>query len=270
VAPDARILPVRVVDREEPVDPVVLARGIWYATDHGARVINLSIAGTEDNRYVRDAVAHARAADVVVVAATGNQQRGSQRLPSFPAAYDGVLGVGAVDQAAKQLSSSQTGPYLDLVAPGGGVLAATRAGGHQYWEGTSFAAAFVSGVAALVRQAWPRLSAGQVVRRILATATPAPGGVGLVNPGRAVLDGLVSGRAAVLPPVSLRPAAAARAAPPAATWPLVIGSCVALVIVLVGAPVLRRGRRHHWRPRRAAAVAEVPVPADPPDHIFTL
>ena len=101
LAPGATVLPVRVAEREEPLDPVVLARAVWYAADQGADVINLSIAGGQDDRYVRDAVAHARAQDAVIVAAAGNQQRDGRRLPSFPASYDGVLGIGAVDQAGR-------------------------------------------------------------------------------------------------------------------------------------------------------------------------
>ncbi|MFD1152741.1 S8 family serine peptidase, partial [Saccharothrix hoggarensis] len=153
VAPGARVLPVRVADRNldgdtgavNALDPVVLARGIWYAADQGAKVINLSLAGQEDNRYVRDAVAHAVAMDAVVVAAVGNRQPDDgSRLPSFPAGYDGVLGVGAIDIAGDRVAGSQVGDYVDLVAPGAAVAGATRAGGHAYWQGTSFAAPFVA------------------------------------------------------------------------------------------------------------------------------
>jgi membrane-anchored mycosin MYCP len=258
LAPGARILPLRVVETEQPVDPVVLARAIWYAADHGAGVINLSIAGTGDNRYVRDAVAHAHARDAVVVAAAGNLQRGERQVPSFPAGYAGVLGVGAVDQAGNRLSSSQTGPYVDVVAPGGGVLAATRAGGHQYWDGTSFAAAFVSATAALVRQAWPRLSADQVAERIVATAIPAPGGVGLVDPYRAVTDGLVDEPPTAIAPVAARQRAPDRGTPAEPVGRLVAVCGAATLIVLTGSAVLRRGRRHRWRARRAGP---------PPDRI---
>ena len=268
LAPGASILPVRVVEREEPVDPVVLARAIWYAADHGADVINLSIAGTTDDRYVRDAVAHARAKDVVVVAAAGNLQRDGRRLPSFPAGYDGVLGVGAVDQAGNRLSSSQTGPYVDVVAPGGGVLGATRAGGHQYWEGTSFAAPFVAATAALVRQAWPRLTADEVTARIVATTTPSPGGVGLVDPYRAVTDGLVRKAPAA--------ASAVRVDRPPSTRDPVTGVALALLVaagavaavVVAGAVVLRRGRRQRWTPRRTEPAAGPAAPADPVDELW--
>jgi subtilisin family serine protease len=159
---------------------------------------------------------------------------------------------------------------VDVVAPGGGVLAPTRAGGHQYWEGTSFAAGFVSATAALVRQAWPRLTAAQVAARIVATATPAPGGVGLVNPYRAVTDGLVAGSPAVAPPVRVARPAPADDAPSRAVWLVVGAAATAVLVLMTGAAVLGRGRRQRWRARPAAPLPEPEPPgaADPP-QLFT-
>ena len=291
LAPGASILPVRVSERDltdtgqvAAVDPAVLARGIRYAADQGAKVINLSLAGTADDRYVHDAVAYARAKDALVVAAVGNGQQGATQRRSFPAAYDGVLGVGAVDQTGTRLTSSQIGPHVDLVAPGGGVLGATRAGGHQYWQGTSFAAPFVSATAALVRAAWPELTADQVAERILATATPAPGGrgsaaygAGLVNPYRAVTDGLVTAPPDGLSAMTLTPEDPERARVAArweatgrtARWSLgAAGTAVALA--LLAALVLTRGRRSRWRARRARPLPEQPAATEPPDQVFLL
>lgn len=292
LAPGARILPVRISERDltengqvEAVDPLVLARGIRYAADQGAKVINLSLAGDTDNRHVRNAIAYARSKDALLVAAAGNVRQGNAGRPTYPAAYDGVLGVGAVDQTGKRLSSSQTGPHVDLVAPGGGVLGATRAGGHQYWQGTSFAAPFVSATAALVRAAWPKLTADEVARRILATATPAPGGrgspgygAGLVNPYRAVTDGLVTGSPEAQPPVTL-PVVDPEQARTAAWWAstgrtarltLTVAGGGAVLAIIV-ALVLGRGRRVRWRPRRATPVPIEPDLAEPPDDdVFLL
>ncbi|RKR91902.1 type VII secretion-associated serine protease mycosin [Micromonospora pisi] len=291
LAPDAGILPVRVTDRDltdtgqaAAIDPAVLARGIRYAADQGAKVINLSLAGTADNRYVRDAVAYARGKDALVVAVAGNGQQGTTERTLFPAGYEGVLGVGAVDQTGTRLPSSQIGPHVDLVAPGGAVLGATRAGGHQYWQGTSFAAPFVSATAALVRAAWPTLTADQVAERILATATPAPGGrgspaygAGLVNPYRAVTDGLVTAPPAGLAALTLtaedperaRTAARWEATARTARWSLgAAGGAVALG--LIAALLLGRGRRARWRARPARPLPEQPTPAEPPDQVFLL
>ncbi|MGH3392238.1 MAG: type VII secretion-associated serine protease mycosin [Actinomadura sp.] len=229
LAPEARILPVRVSDRAvgengaaERIDSKVLARGIWYAVKSGAKVINLSLAGTAKNHYVEDAIRNARSKDVVVIAAAGDSRQGESG-PAYPAAYPGVIGVGAVDQSGVLLSGSQTGPHVDLVAPGGDVLAAVRAGGHRYWDGTSVATAFVSGAAALVRARRPELSADEVAERLKATATPTPGGpgspaygAGLINPYRAVTDGMTT--ASPAPPPTVRPAAADPVREHAVAW----------------------------------------------------
>jgi membrane-anchored mycosin MYCP len=289
LAPGARILPVRIAERELAdngaalaLDPAVLARGIWYAAEQGAKVINLSFAGAGDNASVRDALAHARAKDALVVAAVGNGGPDAAGLPSYPAGYDGVLGVGAVDQAGVLTAGSQVGAFVDLVAPGAGVLVAARAGGHRYVDGTSFAAAYVSATAALVRAAWPHLSAEQAAARILATATPAPGGrgstaygAGLVSPFRAVTDGLVSTPSRAPEPVALPPVDPA-AARTAAWWNLTGRAARAALLsagvlaVLIGccAWVVGQGRRNRWRARRTA-VAPVSV-AEVPDDLFAV
>ncbi|MBK1789095.1 type VII secretion-associated serine protease mycosin [Prauserella sp. ASG 168] len=292
IAPGARILPVRISERDltdngasEPVDPAVLARGIWYAADQGAKVINLSLAGTVDDRFVRDAVAYARSKDALVIAAAGNAQEDTlPGEPSYPAGYEGVLGVGAVEENGQRLGNSQIGPQVDLVAPGGAVLGATRAGGHEYWQGTSFATAFVSGTAALVRAAWPELSADEVARRLVATATPAPGGAdsqaygaGLVNPARAVSDGLsdeVPRRIADPEVPEPDPDAVA-----AAAWWDRMGTTARLTAGAAGAAAVAavvltwlvvRGRRGRFRARRAEPPAARASADELPEEMFLL
>jgi membrane-anchored mycosin MYCP len=292
VAPDARILPVRISDRDISdqgqalrIDPQVVANGIRYAADQGAKVINLSLAGHDDFPAIRQAVAYAAAKDVVVVAAVGNaQQDASTELPSYPAAYDGVLGVGAVDIDGARLPGSQIGPYVDLVAPGVKVLAATRVDGHAYVDGTSFAAPFVAGTAALVRAAWPQLTAAQVVARLEATASPARGGLGsdaygagLVNPYRAVTDGLYPGKPASLPAYVPQPPDQARldrtaweqSTSTSAVW-LTIAAAGGIVLAAVAAVILPRGRRRRWQPGRTASVPAEPPVSEPPDQLFLL
>ncbi|WP_434446639.1 type VII secretion-associated serine protease mycosin [Lentzea sp. E54] len=279
LAPQARVLPVRVTDRDvteqgapSALDPVVLARGIWYAADQGAKVINLSVAGSADNQYVRDAIAYAQSKDALVVAAAGNTQDGEDPGPAtFPAGYDGVLGVGASDPAGTRMPASRIGPQVDVVAPGVGVTTTTRAGGHNYQNGTSFAAAFVSATAALVRSAWPQLNAREVATRIMATASPAPGGeggaygAGLVNPYRAVTEGLSPASPAPLPDVVVPPEdpELVRAASwwSRTTWHtrLTAGAVLgAAALLLLLALVLRRGRQGSWRPRRTEPVSVLP------------
>lgn len=266
VAPGARILPIRVSERDaseqqgEAVDATVFAGAIRYAVDAGATVINISLSMYADQKPVREAVRYAQRHDALIVAAAGNAH--SQQGPdpvTYPAAYPGVLGVGAMTIDGSRLPSSQVGSYVDISAPGGGVLAATRVRGHRYYDGTSFATGFVSGTAALVRAADPQLPATEVAARLIATATPASGpadqyGAGVVNPYRAVQDVLSTTKPAVLPPVrpsTVDPAAERRTA----AWNLasrevqriavLAGICA--LLVLIAAIVVPLGRRRGWR-----------------------
>ncbi|MGO1050031.1 type VII secretion-associated serine protease mycosin [Crossiella sp. CA198] len=293
IAPGARILPVRVSDRDltdnggaAAIDPVVLARGIWWAVDQGVKVLNLSVSGPVDNGHIRDAVAYAVSKDVLVVAAAGNQQPDSPfaSRPSYPAAYPGVLGVGAIDIDGAKLPASQLGDFVDLVAPGVGVLGPTRAGGHTYFTGTSFAAPFVAGTAALVRARWPELSAAEVTRRLLATATPARGGkgspgygAGVVDPYRAVTDGLSAVAPAPVPPLT-HPAPDVARLSAEAWWrnageqakagaAAAVGAALLAVLIAV---VLPRGRRRRWAAGTADPLPATPVREELPEQVFLL
>ncbi len=246
-------------------------------------MINLSLSGYSDFPAIRDAVAYARNKDVLLVAAAGNRQ-GKGLGSSFPAAYDGVLGVGSIDIEGARSSGSQIGPYVDLVAPGAGVLGATRIGGHTYWTGTSFAAPFVAGTAALVRAAWPKLSATEVTRRILATAAPARGGkhspdygVGLVDPYRAVTDGLSTKDPLMLPPV-LDPPVDEAGLRELAWWDRAGAGAElgagAVIVAIAGTVILAwtlpRGKRRRWVANRRAALPAGRARQEPPDQIFLL
>jgi membrane-anchored mycosin MYCP len=289
-APDATILPVRITDRElnddgqpTPIDPGTVAQGIRWAADNGAKVINLSLSGYGDFKPVRDAVAYAQSKDALLVAAAGNRQEdGGGPRKSFPASYDGVLGVGSVDIAGARSNGSQIGRYVDLVAPGEGVLAATRVAGHTYWTGTSFASPFVAATAALVRAAWPRLTAPEVAERIVATAAPARGGrgsqeygAGVVDPYRAVTEDLSAAGPAAVPRV-VDPPRDLAAERELAWWDRVatgakIGVGLVVLAIVVAALVawaLPRGRRRRWQPARARALPAAPERQEPPDEIF--
>ncbi|MER5332246.1 type VII secretion-associated serine protease mycosin [Micromonospora sp. NPDC002717] len=202
LAPGARILPVRVSEQQvvegresgRTVGAEDFARAIRWAVDHDADVLNLSVVLYADNPAVRAAVGYAVERDVVVVAAAGNLHDSGDPRP-YPAAYDGVLGVGAIGADGARSPFSQTGEYVDLVAPGSDVLMAAPGQGHHRAEGTSYAAPFVAATAALLRQYRPELSAAQVAQRIMASADPAPGGgggggygAGVLNPYRAVTE----------------------------------------------------------------------------------
>ncbi|MEU9824834.1 type VII secretion-associated serine protease mycosin [Micromonospora chersina] len=269
LAPDARILPVRVSEQQvvegresgRTVGAADFARAVRWAVDHDADVVNLSVVLYADDPAVRAAIAYAVRRDVVVVAAAGNLHDSGDPRP-YPAAYDGVLGVGAIGADGTRVAFSQTGPYVDLVAPGSDVLMAAPRQGHHRAEGTSYAAPFVAGTAALVRQYRPELDAAEVARRIVASVDPAPGradgyGAGVLNPYRAVTEstsGPAAGRGtrAALPvdrPDAAEVARQARRTKARHRALLVAGAtgATALVVVLL-AVVLPRGARRRWQP----------------------
>ena len=192
VAPQAGILSVKITN-SDTFPGQVTAQAIRDAVSLGANVINLSLATTVSTPALQAAVQFAQARNVVVVAAAGNDSAGGATGPFYPAAYPGVLSVGAIGPDGSLASFSDTRTPVSVTAPGIGVTSAYPgtfpAAYNPGDNGTSFAAAFVSGIAALVRASYPDLDEAQVVARITATADgPAgPGtGHGMVNPVQAV------------------------------------------------------------------------------------
>ncbi|BCJ59023.1 type VII secretion-associated serine protease mycosin [Micromonospora endophytica] len=266
LAPDARILPVRISEQQvvegrgsgRTVGADDFARAIRWAVDNGADVLNLSVVLYADHPAVRAAVAAALARDVVVVAAAGNLHGSGDPRP-YPAAYDGVLGVGAVGGDGVRAAFSQAGAYVDLVAPGTDVLIAAPGRGHHRAEGTSYAVPFVAATAALLRQYRPELSAVEVAARIVATADPAPEGgygAGVLNPYRAVTEtGGVphpAGSPVVLADEGTDPALVAQQARRVdarrrAVWMAVAG-VLTVAAIAVAAVVVPAGVRRRWRP----------------------
>lgn len=190
IAPKAKILPVRVLDRDNRYDDaMIVAKGVRWAVDHGARVINLSLGGNGSSPALAAALDYAFAKDVVVVACTGNASTSSSSGVWYPAREPGVIAVAGMEKAGTVLwSGSITGKETVVTAPATQLYGA-RPGGYWRVQGTSFAAPMVSGTAALVRSRWPTMSAAEVVNRIIKSAKDrGPGGrdnqygYGLVNP----------------------------------------------------------------------------------------
>jgi type VII secretion-associated serine protease mycosin len=173
LAPKAKILPVRVLNKENRYsDATTVANGVRWAVDHGARVVNMSLGGTGSSEALAEALDYAFAKDVVVVACTGNISPPSSTQVWYPAREPGVLAVAGLshDERDQPLwTSSITGPQTVLAAPAADLLGA-RPGGYWRVQGTSFAAPLVSATAALVRSHWPQMSAANVVNRLVSTA----------------------------------------------------------------------------------------------------
>jgi type VII secretion-associated serine protease mycosin len=185
VAPNAKILPIQVLDQAGQGDARDVAAGVRFAADNGARVINLSLGGATESSSLTQAITYANDKGVLVVAAAGNG--GAADKPKWPASLDLTLAVTAVDQANNATNFDQRGEYIDLSAPGANVVS-TAKGDYVTLSGTSMAAGFVAGAAALLFAAEPRVTNAQVRDILLRTATDIgdPGrdvtfGAGLIN-----------------------------------------------------------------------------------------
>jgi membrane-anchored mycosin MYCP len=260
VAPEARILSVKVQNAEtSTTGNATLAQGIRDAALLGAKVINVSIV-TANTPALAAAVAFALRQGAVIVAAGGNDSEQTGVGPFYPASYaashPGVLSVGAVASDGSRASYSDLNSHVEVTAPGNDVTSDSPGGYDTQLSGTSFATAFVSGVAALVRARYPTLSAPAVVRRIEQTANgnTGPGtGDGLVNPFLAVTAILPSGPGPSLPPsVRPQPVSVSRAPLPDRSaidtaLEVTAGALGATAVVALGAVVIRQGRRRRWR-----------------------
>jgi type VII secretion-associated serine protease mycosin len=264
IAPDAMILPIRVLKEDEKVEGSVhshrIANGIRLAVDHGATVINLSLT-TEPTPELEDAVRYAQAHDVVLVAAAGNTNVISQpELNGFPAAYEDVLAVGAVNVDGAHMEISVERDYIDLAAPGDGIGPAPHGNGFNQANGTSFASAYVAGSVALLRSYRPQLTALQVKGRLLRTTDPNPDGwnhdlgYGVINPYWAVLS-VTAEDDKPAPPVRVglsKPTPdPMRGVRIIALW-ATVGAMGLSVLLVSSVSVWRRGQRRRWRPGRPA------------------
>ncbi|MCW2923252.1 MAG: peptidase [Thermoleophilia bacterium] len=147
LAPNARILAVRVLDAKGAGNYSTVAKGIVAAADAHARVINLSLGGPEESPVLHAAIDYAAARGAVVTCASGNE---SASAVAYPGTYDSCLSVGATDLLDGHADFSNTGAGLDVAAPGVGILSSVMGGGHDSWDGTSMATPYASGLAALL------------------------------------------------------------------------------------------------------------------------
>jgi subtilisin family serine protease len=193
-APAARILAIRAFgahgDGAEATTFAIL-KGIDHAAIHGARVINMSFAGPADPGLARElSAAHGRG--VVLIAASGNL--GPTAGPQYPAADRNVIAVSATDADDRMFKASSIDSHIAVAAPGVDILLPAPNNDYQVTSGTSFSAAYVSGVAALVLQRAPGLKP-QALRKILEATAKDLGprgkdseyGAGLVDAYRAIM-----------------------------------------------------------------------------------
>jgi subtilisin family serine protease len=195
VAPSARILAIRAfgaagVSAEATTFAII--KGVQHATAQGARIINMSFAGPEDPGLARH-LALAKASGVVLVAASGNL--GPKSPPQYPAANPNVIAVSATDAGDRIFRSANIGPHVAVTAPGVDILLPAPNSDYQLTSGTSFAAAHVSGIVALILERKPDLTP-DAVRAILMASARDLGphgrdnefGAGLVDAYQAILS----------------------------------------------------------------------------------
>lgn len=192
VAPESRILSLPMVTDDDPsigIPPVEegesasespLARALRYATNHGAKVISMSIGSYGPVKSEREAVSYALDKGVVLVAAVGNDglsdyaKENGTSYWSFPAGYPGVIGVAATDKQGRRATFSSDNLSVLVGAPGVGVPVVKLKSGYELSEGTSSAAALVSGVAALIKSRYPNLPPEQVAQALASSARGRP------------------------------------------------------------------------------------------------
>ncbi|HEY79951.1 MAG TPA: S8 family serine peptidase, partial [Caldilineae bacterium] len=191
LAPDVKIMPVRVLDANGSGSMSQVGAGIQWAADHGADVINMSLGmdcggasyDSCHDAYVDSIISYAVSKDIVIVAASGND---GSSTPSYPANNPDVMAVAAVDYSRNRASYSNRGSALSVAAPGGdlnkddngdgygdGVLQETFEGslwGYYYFQGTSMASPHVAGAAALLRAYVPSASRTEVQEALEQTA----------------------------------------------------------------------------------------------------
>jgi type VII secretion-associated serine protease mycosin len=172
-APKAQLLSVSMAFGVEGVDTdAQLAKGIIWAVDNGARVINLSLTRNSVSwpQSWDEAFLYAFENDVVIVAAVGNRLDGTEQV-SAPATIPGVIAVAGVDINAEASELSSTSGFtIGVTAPSEELVAAYPGGEYRIWSGTSGAAPIVSGMVALIRSLYPEMDAANVVNRVIQSA----------------------------------------------------------------------------------------------------
>jgi subtilisin family serine protease len=218
VAWSARLMAVRVLDADARGTTTAVAQGIRYAVDNGARIVNLSLAGTSPATDLEDAVRYAQARGVLIVVAAGNDGADLAATPTYPASYaeDNVIGVAATTQAGALSSVSDYGPGADIAAPGEQILSTALGSGYEWRTGTSMAAPHVTGALVLLAAARPDLDAAGLRDALLATArhTGLPVQDGVVDVG-AALQRVIAPADWKAAPVATQAAPAPRAVKPA-------------------------------------------------------
>lgn len=185
VAYNAKIMPIKAMDKTGEGEDSIIADGIIWAVDNGAKIINMSLASDKQNKMLDDAVQYAVDKGCLLVAASGNKQgfvmqsyskdmKQRTSIVAYPGANPNVIAVSAVDMDDVIADFALTGPEVLLTAPGKKILtdrwSEKEDAGYTYSTGTSIAAPFVAGAAALIWSKYPHLKAGEIKQALVTSA----------------------------------------------------------------------------------------------------
>ncbi|MFG1922437.1 S8 family serine peptidase [Cryptosporangium sp. NPDC048952] len=261
LAPKATIVPYRVsatptLDADES-----LAEAVTDAADERPDVLVIPVVSYVDDPELRTAVADAIADDVVVVAATGDGRTTDGPKIPYPAAYDGVIGVAPIGPDGERGGDAEARQVTDLVGPGDQLVSTQVGGGLVPVAGSAVASGYVAGTVALIRSRWPELKAPDVVKRLLATATPMGDGVALVGPAQALTATMTNES----PSPRIEGEQRVRPAADTDTTPIVVAGALAAtaLLVIALAVAVPRGRKRRWRPGLAPRPIEHPEDDEP-------
>ncbi|WP_158642335.1 S8 family peptidase [Actinomadura sp. WAC 06369] len=291
VAPQSRVLSIRVtLENDDPMrreqrrqagDGDAIAQGIRYAVDNGADIINMSLGGGQQyyngTPAQASAIRYALNRGVVLIASAGNDGSTANRK-NFPAAYPGVIAVGALDRYMRLWDDSNRHSHVSVCAPGVDIVSADNGKGYVVGTGTSASSAIVAGVAALVRARYPKLTPDEV-RRALVEGSPARAGhptgfagcPGTVDAVRTLLAAHALNKVSTGPvqtptPVPTpEPVAEPEDAGTGLLLPLVLGGGGALILLGVALGWRQRGRRED--DEDAETMPEYGLPGPPPEPV---
>jgi thermitase len=172
--PRCTLYNVKVLDDSGNGSYSSIAKGVRWAANNGAKVINMSLAGTGYSRTLEEAVDRAWRKGAVLVAAAGNER---SHVKNYPAAYENVIAVAATDHHDRKAGfSNHDHSWVDVAAPGVGILSTTEDGGYGRKSGTSMATPHVAGVAGLVWSNPAPSTSNEVVREKIESSTDGIGG----------------------------------------------------------------------------------------------
>ena len=173
-APEAKIMPLRVLDTEGYGNVFTIAKAVYFAEQNRADVINLSLGSPSRSKLLQEEIKDTTAKGVLVAAAAGNSNSSVAHYPAagngVAASADGLVAVTSVNMYDQKSDFANYGSWVDIAAPGEGIRSAFPVSKYAYWSGTSMATPFVSGQAALIHAVYGSLDPAGVEEKIRSSA----------------------------------------------------------------------------------------------------